>query len=358
MAASSATFTAPPPEESFGRRLRDAHLGSLLAGVSLLFGVLKVLSVARFDITTAQGIVAESATATLLLGVLIRALPAVLLAILVGLLALVDDDATPAQDRRFYRPLTAIVCVLAAATQAPLMALMLGLIAWTILGWPGSARFFGWARPGDRQHQQRVADTKRASEEIHEAVEAIPALLAELKEADAVVEAAMMNPDTPEKMKALLAHREQVMARLGELVALYEKAEATRAEWDEIIAADDIRLSRMKATRPRTKRVLTIGVILFSVEAAVLMLDSRPWLPAEHLALDGQSAVIGYVIKASPEETVVLEEKSRHLVRLDGEKVTARRYCEVGAPPNGFFQPVLALVFDPDLYPRCNSLGP
>lgn len=348
----------PTPADGLGRRLRDAHLGSLLAGVSLLFGVLKVLIVAHFNTTTALGIVAESATASLVLGVLIRALPAVLLAILVVLLAVVDDDATPPADLRFYRRATVIVCVLAALTQAPYMALMLAFVAWTMLAGPGSARFYGWARPEDRHHRDRVAAAKRASDEIQAEVAAIPELVAEAEAAADAVEAAVLDPGTPEEMEVLLDRRRQALVRLGELVEVHEKAEAVGAEWDAIAAASKVHVFRVEAARPRTKKALTIGAVFFGVQALVLMLDTRPWLAAERLHLDGQAPVTGYVIKADADELVVLDEESRQLVRLDGAKVTSRRYCEVGSPERGFFTPTLALLVDPEPYPRCDRLGP
>jgi hypothetical protein len=275
--------------------------------VSLVFGVLKVLIVAHFDTTTAQGIVAESATASLVLGVLVRALPAVLLAALVALLAVVDDDATPAADLRFYRRAAVIVCVLAGLTQAPLMAVMLAVVAWTLLAGPGSARFYGWARPEDRRHRERVAAAKAASEEIHAHVAAIPELVAEAEAAAAAVEAAMVDPGTPEELQAVLARSRRAAARLGELTEVHEKAETTSAEWDAIVAEADAKVVRVEAARPRTKKVLAVGAVVFGVQALALMLDTRPWLPAERLQLDGQAPVTGYVIKADSEEMVVLD---------------------------------------------------
>ena len=71
-----------PTASALGRRLLDAHLASLFAGLTLVFVILKVLAVSRGDTTTALGIVAETGTTSIVAGTLVDALGVVLLAML------------------------------------------------------------------------------------------------------------------------------------------------------------------------------------------------------------------------------------------------------------------------------------
>ena len=118
--------------------LLEAHLGRLAAGVTLIFSVLKVLSVAHFDVTTALGVVAESNSAPLLLGAVVTAIDFVLLVVMASLLYVaLDEKAIQGPDSRIYAVLGLVVAVLAAAL-APLPAsIVVFLPGLTILGQRG-----------------------------------------------------------------------------------------------------------------------------------------------------------------------------------------------------------------------------
>lgn len=138
-------------------------VGSLLAGVASLFIVFKVLVVSHFNITTALGIVAESGTASLVVGALIRSLPFALMAVFLGLLVITDHDATPEPNKRLYRRAGWAVAGFTAATQPAILGALVLAVAWMSMG-TGFRRFGRWtrrhvhaARPRTKQFVRAVA---------------------------------------------------------------------------------------------------------------------------------------------------------------------------------------------------------
>ncbi len=129
--------TTPLGHECF-HDLLEAHLGRLAAGVTLIFSVLKVLSVAHFDVTTALASLPKSNSAPLLLGAVVTAIDFVLLVVMASLLYVaLDEKAIQGPDSRIYAVLGLVVAVLAAAL-APLPAsIVVFLPGLTILGQRG-----------------------------------------------------------------------------------------------------------------------------------------------------------------------------------------------------------------------------
>ena len=137
-------------------------------------------TVSHFDNTTALAIVAETGTASLLVGALIRTLPWVVLAAFFGVLAVIDDDETPDSDRRLYRIAGWADATLGAITQPVIPGVMLLVVAWKFMG-GRLPRFLGRIAPGQREYRRREAALTEITTETQEIDSALAALDAEVE---------------------------------------------------------------------------------------------------------------------------------------------------------------------------------
>ena len=96
-------------------------------------------------------------------------------------------------------------------------------------------------------------------------------------------------------------------------------------------------------------------IVLFTAGAMWFFLSDDPWLPAERVTSDVHGPVIGFVLKTSPEATVVLQDSPRQLVRIEGK--VRRAVCFAERPMLGS-RPLPTLFIDPPSYPECKQLGP
>lgn len=309
--------TVEPPPVGLGRRIRDAHLGSLFAGLVTVFIVLKVLAVSHFEITTALGIVAESGTASLLVGTLIWSLPSILVALFFGLLVIFDDDATPEPDRRFYRIAGWVVAAVAVLTHPVATGLGFLGLAWSAMGVsPGV---------GGRKYRE-MDDAQSAANEV---------LLARAKSLRERLEAASKAEGaSPEHLRVDLRRINEHLAQL-------------RAE-----------IFVLQLRRRWTKDLLRGLVVIYATLTVYQLLTDAPWLPAEHITLDDQAAITGYVLKAESDEVVILDDGSRELVRIERADLQDRRYCVVHWPDRTWFgRPIISLFYETPSYPRCDQLA-
>lgn len=98
-------------------------------------------------------------------------------------------------------------------------------------------------------------------------------------------------------------------------------------------------------------------VTMMPILVALVMLGHDPWWPTERIRDQQGKGVTGYVVKSTPESTVVLVDKTRQLVRIEG-KVT-RTYCDSVEPVltvGRLSEPLAALFWETPKYPRCKTL--
>lgn len=88
---------------------------------------------------------------------------------------------------------------------------------------------------------------------------------------------------------------------------------------------------------------------------ATSMVSSRPWMPAERIKPQAGASLTGYVVKSSPESTLVLQDDPRQLVRLDGK--VNRSYCRV-RKPSLWNESVPRLLSPRAKYPLCKDSNP
>ena len=358
--------TSPTPaQEPLLRRLGDAHLGSLLGGVALLFVALKVLAVSHYETTTAFGIVAETGTASLVVGVLVQTLPLVLLAILFGLVSVADDEARPTADRRFLRWFAWIMAILAAWALPVWFALPILVMTWLLLLGPGASRLLlgflrrVWSR-GDRARLEKVEQAREARQAIDASLEESAALRAEFDRTEQALRSALDDPSkgTADEAKELLDRLRQAPDRLeAEAEARLELAERAVVLMNEVQARLQRRIHFLEAARPVWRNVERNLAISYAVIALVIGLSGQPWLPAERISVDGQPAVTGYILSTAQTETVVLVEKTREVLRLEGSTVS-RRYCALQPNTSRINRPLAAMLGGVPQYPACRSLQP
>ena len=150
---------------------------------------------------------------------------------------------------------------------------------------------------------------------------------------------------------------DQVYRVAAELQRQWQSATAQLVASQQRATESEARLAEALAARPRTRRLLRTLLIVYAGLAIVLLLSDRPWLPAEHIAVGGQSAITGYVLKADSDEVVILEDRTRQLLRIAAAKVRDRRYCLMGRGASWFESPMVSLLYDAPSYPRCSGLG-
>jgi hypothetical protein len=344
-------------EERLTRRLRDAHLGSMFAALVALFGVLKVLAVSHFETTTALGIVAESGTASLVVGTMVRTIGPILLAALFLLFVAADDDQTPEADRRFYRGVAWALTLPTALLQPAVPALGVLVMAWAVLGGPGFPRTIQWLKkktyPSLNEAVEELVRTNDAREELGDEGEAIAAELIAVGKA---LETALDDRSVTDEEK----------------MALVDRYRAGKERWDAYVVGIES-LKEQYATAKSTVAAKMPGsgrwarfwlgftprrlAVVYVVLAAYGLFGGQPWLPAERIAVAGQPPVIGYVLRTDTSEAVVLVDNPRHIVRLDGT-VMARQYCWVQKGGSRFLWPIVALVRPEPSYPLCSGLRP
>lgn len=354
-----------PGEEGLTRRLRDAHLGSLAAGITAVLVALKVLAVAHYQTTTAFGILAESGTASLVVGALVQTLPLVLLATLFGLVVAADDESTPTADRRLLRSFAWIMAVLSAWALPAWLALLVLGITWLLLLGPGASRLLLgllgglWGR-GDRARQEKVEQAGAARKAIQASREASIDLRADFDRTEQALHVVLEEPSktTVGEPEALLDRLTGVQDRLeAEADARVGYAERAAALMHEVHGSLQQRIRFLEAARPVWRNVER-GLAVTYVIAAVAIggLGSQPWLPAERISVDGQPAVTGYVLAAAQNDAVVLVEKTRQVIRLQGS--VRRRYCTLQRDTSGINRPLGAMLHPASSYPACRNLAP
>ena len=361
-----------PAAESMAARLRDAHFGTVLAAVSLVFVVLKVLMVSHFEITTALAVVSESDTASLLVGALVRSLGSVMLAVLVLLalaLRLAEERGGPAVDRSLYRVAGWVVGLLVAIVQPAILALLVLSLTWMSFRGPGWQRFYDRTQARYRRKRdaesaredaamdQRVLDAREEADGLMKATTAVA------PEIEAMTEA-MERVDSLSREEALeLAERSVAILMEGAVrtTAVISKALAVWDFGEELKARQEARIERLETSHAKTKRQAWtfVGVM---VALALLpftggLLSDRPWLPAERIVPDGRPAITGYVLKTDGEAMVVLEDRPRRVLRLDKPPVS-REFCWIGRNGSRINWWVGALLSKPASYPRCSDLHP
>ena len=257
MATEPAANTNDPKPASSARskgiESLNSYLTPALAGLLFTFVVLRVLVVARFDRTTALGIVSEGGTAPLVVGTMLYSYP---LASIVCLLVTLALHATGRINRAVFRIACTSLLILFTVSGPVVVALLnIGLI---------------------------------------------PLLLVLLKRQRA-------------------------------------KADQDSGSGRQLSRTDKIALAYVLLALP------------------LVVLVAGPWMPAERIAAQGQPAVTGYVLKSSPESTVVLLNHPRRLARLEGK--VSRQFC-VRRLREWYYGSVPEVVLSQADYPRCKDIKP
>ncbi len=356
----------PSSEKSLARQLRDAHLGSLVAGAALLFVALKVLAVSHYQTTTAVGIVAESGTTSLVLGSLIQTLPVVLLAILSALVFLANDETKPPADAKFFRVLAWTMAFVAAWAQPVWLAPFVLIITWLLLLGPGSSRVIlrilrrVWAR-SDRKRLLTKHQVERTKRSIAESRESSKATREDFDRTEEALRAAIADPSTSttEEREVLLDSLRRVPdTLLAETEARVELADRAVKLVDEIQAGVGRRIRFLETAKPIWLSLQRNLALSYAVVVLVIGgFGTTPWVPLERVVVDAQPAVTGYVLSSGQDTTVVLLDGTRRIVRLQGTTVT-RLYCEAGSNTSRFIRPMAALFHSSPSYPACRDLRP
>ena len=148
------------------------------------------------------------------------------------------------------------------------------------------------------------------------------------------------------------------------MAAIEKTVEANEA----LLDASNAKLARSEAKLARSTTSLRVfGVITVCATfaaALVILLTDSPWLPTERLVVAGRAPFTAFVLRADPEELVVLDASSRRLERLDAAALVSRRFCRPGGgswlsglSDSVAFRRLLTLYQAPPTYPRCSTLG-
>jgi hypothetical protein len=363
------------------RRLLDAQLGSLAAGLVVVFTVFKVLFVAHFDTTTALGVVSESSTASLVVGALVLNIGPVLIAVLAFVLAVtVEKGESRDPDTRTYGALGAVLTVFAIGFAPLLVAGAIFITTVTFLGsvavqyHRSTKKYRAWQREKDVWRESDMSELERLATdlaELDQEMQETDDLLAELDQG--VQETNDLLAETPfledmrqgfverlDEAKQRMEDRKRRLAGfraqhvlLGQKLGLVnDKADMALSTAAEAVAA------QRRLYRQVMKNTLLMEFVINGTLALVILLTAPPWLPAERIFADGQPSIIGYVLHADQDELVVLTDGARKLVRIEGSKVQSRRFCRVrpGAP-SWLGRPVLSFLYQPPFYPECRRLS-
>lgn len=344
-----------------GRRILDAHLGSAFAGLAVVFVVVKVLAVSRGDTTTALAIVAEGGTTSLVIGALIWALGPILLTLLVVLMWLrARPDvvgSTPPSVRLIGMTLACVGSLVSPAFVG--VGIVVG--AWLTFDMPGGARLF--QRLGRRGSERRWRPMKQAFSGLDEEQRRKEALVAEIEGVRAQLQELRAEPlvessELLSRLRRLDEVSEGVERRWHEV---REREERIKASVEQVLASAEGNVARQCL---RVRRLAVVGVVILVLGSLVILLNDRPWLPAERLIVTGQAPFTAYVLSADSEELVALDAGSRRLVRVAGAGLVSRRFCQVrsgflsGLAGSIAFRPLLTVYKSPPSYPRCKDLGP
>lgn len=265
-----------------------AHIGLLISTLFALFAVVKVLSVSRYDSTTALALLGSSSTAAIILGTLASTIRPVLIATVAAVIAAVDRDIGSWEDRMVLTLFGYVSCFLLALVSLPFGVAMLGLLILACHSWPG--KLILKLNKEVRQYEARQQARRESLERLKEGVKA-----------------------SSGEEQARLVQEALLLAQEG-------MAESSR------------RLKQMTPARERTKRILLMFAAgLFFVSLVTVSTD-RPWLPAETIQQRGEAPTIGYVVKEDERGLVVLREQDRTIVDMPSGSVTKRSLCRLTTP--------------------------
>jgi hypothetical protein len=255
-----------------------------------------------------------------------------------------------------YRSGGWVLTFLAILLFPPIGALGVLLLAWVTLQGPGFVRFGTWLSTKLFRRSREAAEALVGSGEKLDELTARAHRFAEESEVvRAEAEALLADPAVPQ---------DQVVGTAERLRALVEDWAAYEAEQAEVLERSRALRDRLDAVTPGTS---TVGkfmlrftpkrlVPLYVALAAFLLFNDRPWLPAERVAAAGQPAVTGYVLGADGDQVVVLVDRPRRIVRLEG--VESRRFCWIEKAPSWASRPVGSIFSRPGSYPLCKTLDP
>ena len=361
---STSPGAAPPNalrSTDLGRRMLDAHLGSAFAGLAVLFVVIKVLAVSRGDTTTALAIVAEGGTTSLVVGGLIWALGPILLTLLVVMMWLrARPDVAGSTPPSVRVSGMTLACVGALVSPAFVgVGIIVG--AWLTFDMPGGARLF--QRLGRRGSERRWRPIKQAFSGLDEEQRRKEALVAEIEGVRAQVQELRAEPlvESPEllsRLRTLDEVSENVERRWREV---REREERLKASVEQVLASAEGKVAQQTL---RVRKLAVGGVVALGLGSLFILLNDRPWLPAERLGVTGQASFTAYVLSADSEELVALDAGSRRLVRVAGAALVSRQFCQVrggflsGLAGSLAFRPLLTVYKSPPSYPMCQDLGP
>jgi hypothetical protein len=77
--------------------------------------------------------------------------------------------------------------------------------------------------------------------------------------------------------------------------------------------------------------------LLIPMAAITVFADDEPWLPAETIAVEGRSSIVGYVLGTEGDSLVVLTDDERLVQRIDVADIMSRRVCQ----PEGELRPLI-----------------
>jgi hypothetical protein len=284
---------SPPNGGDDARAAREgvvvtAHIGLLMTALFALFALVKVLSVAHYDSTTALALLRSSSTVVVILGTLLLIIPSVLTMTVAAVIAAVDRGIGSKEDEMVLILLGYVSCFLLG-----LVSLLAGVVLLLFLilfchSWLG--RFI---LKFNKDVKQWEAQAQARNESLDQLKEAVKASSGEEKTRLAV-----------------------------EGLSLLEEARADLKR----------RREHMAPGRERTKRITLMfaAVLLFgSLWAAT---RDRPWLPAEVIHLSGEAPMVGYVVKEDERGLVVLREQDRTIVDIPSGSETKRSLCRLNPP--------------------------
>lgn len=96
-------------------------------------------------------------------------------------------------------------------------------------------------------------------------------------------------------------------------------------------------------------------LIVFSVGASAavaVLVDTRPWLPAEELTFKSGAVATVFVLKADEGDTVVLAERNRRLIRITSD--VTRSFCRLDGLEYTLARPLLSTR---PPYPKCRNIS-
>lgn len=278
---------------------------------------MKVTRVAHSNLPTAHALVSTSGPINITLGVLVSALPILLMAIESVALQLFLRLSS-----QVARVATLVIIAITVALSAFVVPLFFSVL---LLILPAVSAVSGWlpkflhgrTRTKQRTEAQVVADAWPQLDSVNSELERMGQ---DIEETLVPAESEDVDGATEDKLIAW-------EKRLAIAEATVAKAKALRQQLQSHQDYLDAKRAKLEDTE---RAIFCVGVVLIFAPVLFFSLGSSAvWLPPEHLTMTDGTSEIGYTLNSNSEWHSVLLEEDRRVVHFSPDRVLERTLCSL-----------------------------